>query len=65
MKTLDTIVDDIHEIRRQIDDETRGMTSEQISEFFGVTGERLAKRYGFKRITVDEARGYSRDAAAR
>jgi hypothetical protein len=61
VKKPDTIVADIHEIRRQIYDETRGMTSAQISAYFNATGERLAKQYGFKRVTVDEVRGYTRE----
>jgi hypothetical protein len=65
MKKPDTIVVDIHRIRRQIDDDTRGMTSAQISAFFNATGERLAKQYGFKRVSVDEVRGYTREQSAR
>ena len=61
MKKPDTIVADIHKIRRQIEAETKGMTSAQISAFFNATGERLAKQYGFKRVTVDEVRVYTRN----
>ncbi|MDR2043979.1 MAG: hypothetical protein LBQ15_06355 [Clostridium sp.] len=41
------------------------MTSAQISAFFNATGERLAKQYGFKRVSVDEVRGYTREQSAR
>ncbi|MDR0381591.1 MAG: hypothetical protein LBH86_06320 [Oscillospiraceae bacterium] len=62
MKTADTIVADIHAIRKQIDEETDGMTSAQISEYYRKNTAPIIKKYGFKTVTVDEVRGYSRTA---
>ncbi|MDR0445547.1 MAG: hypothetical protein LBH17_00685 [Oscillospiraceae bacterium] len=63
MKKPDTIVADIHAIRRTIDEDTKGMTSSEISAFFDATGKRLAKKYGFKRVSVDEVRSSARSTA--
>lgn len=60
MKKPDTIVADIHAIRRQIDEETKGMTSAQISEYYHKSTEPIIRKYGFRTVTVDETRGYSR-----
>jgi hypothetical protein len=34
-----------------------------MTAYFNAAGERLAKQYGFKRVTVDEVRGYTHTAA--
>ena len=60
MKKPDTIVADIHAIRRQIDEETKGMTPAQISEYYRKSTEPIIRKYGFVTVTADEARGYSR-----
>ena len=59
MKKPDTILDEIHAIRQGIDMETKYMTHKEINEYFNATGERLAKEYGFHRVSVDEVRGHA------
>jgi hypothetical protein len=61
----DTILDEVHAIRRRIDEETKDMSTSEMTAYFNVTGERLAKQYGFKRVTADEVRGYSRESTSR
>jgi hypothetical protein len=61
----DTILDEIHATRRKINEKTKDMSTSEMTAYFNATGERLAKQYGFKRVTVDEVRGYSRTAAGR
>ncbi|MDR0999861.1 MAG: hypothetical protein LBL96_03530 [Clostridiales bacterium] len=56
MKSQDTIVNEIHSIRRQIHEKAKGMIHAEINAYFKETGERLAARYGFKRIGVEEVR---------
>ena len=58
MKKPDTILDEIHAIRREIDEKTKDMTHKEINEYFNATGERLAMKYGFQRVSVNEVRGY-------
>ena len=60
MKKPDTILDEIHATRRKINEKTKAMSTTEITAYFNTTSERLAKRYGLKRVTVDEVRGYSR-----
>ncbi|MDR3270201.1 MAG: hypothetical protein LBT32_01615 [Peptococcaceae bacterium] len=57
MKKPDTIVAEIQAIRREIDRETAGMISAQISEYFRQQTEPIIRRYGFKTATMDETRG--------
>jgi len=47
MRKQDTILD---EIRRKIDEETKGMTSDEITAYFNRKGEAAAKKYGFRRV---------------
>ena len=56
MKKPDTIVAEIHAIRRQINEETKDMSTAQISDYYRENTERIIKKYGFKTATVDEAR---------
>ena len=56
MKIPDTILDEIHAIRQGINKKTKDMTHKEINEYFDATGERLAREYGFKRVSVDEIR---------
>ena len=50
MKKPDTILDEIHAIRRKIDEKTRNMTHAEINEYYRKSGEASAKKYGFKII---------------
>ncbi|MCL2150142.1 MAG: hypothetical protein FWH51_04340 [Dehalococcoidia bacterium] len=50
MRKQDTILDEIHETRRKIDEETKGMTSDEVTEYFNRIGEAAAKKYGFRRV---------------
>ena len=60
MKKPDTILDEIHATRHKINEKTKAMSTTENTAYFSSTGERLAKRYGLKRVIVDEVRGYSR-----
>ena len=57
MKKPDTILNEVHAIREKIDAKTKDMNRKEINEYFNGTGMRLAKRYGFRRISVSEIRG--------
>ena len=59
MKKPDTILDEIHAIRQKIDNKTKDMTHKEINEYFNTTGERLAREYGFQRVSVDKLRGHA------
>jgi hypothetical protein len=61
VKKPDTILDEIHAIRRLIDEKTNSMTHAEINAYYQASGERVAKQYGFKLIGVDEERDFSRD----
>jgi len=54
MKKPDTILDEIHAIRRKIDEETKDMTPAQRVERVNRIGEATAKKYGFKIIASAE-----------
>ena len=54
MKKPDTILDEIHTIRRNLYEATKDMSTLERAAYFNTTGERLAKEFGFKRISVDE-----------
>jgi len=47
MRKPDTIVDEIHEIRRRIAERTAGMTSAERAAYFNQRSEIAAKKYGF------------------
>jgi hypothetical protein len=51
MRKPDTILDEVHAIRRKIDEETRGMTSAQRVERVNKIGEAAAQKYGFRIVT--------------
>jgi len=63
VKKPDTILNEIHAIRRDIDEKTKDMTHDEINEYFNAAGERLADQYGFRRVSADEVRGYSNETA--
>jgi len=50
MRKPDTILDEVHAIRRKIEDETKGMTATEITAYYNRAGEAAAKKYGFRRI---------------
>ena len=50
MKKPDTILDEIHVIRRRIDERTKGMTVSERTAYFNERGEVTAKKYGFRII---------------
>ena len=56
MKKPDTILDEIHAIRRKLYEATKDMSTTERTAYFNATGERLAREYGFQRISVDEVR---------
>ena len=48
MKKPDTILDEIHAIRRKIDEKTNGLSASERTAYFNQRGEVAAKKYGFK-----------------
>jgi len=50
MRKPDTILDEVHEIRRRIEERTKHMTPSEQTAYFNKRGEAAAKKYGFKRV---------------
>jgi len=50
MRKPDTILDEVHAIRRKISEATKDMTSTERTAYFNQAGEAAAKKYGFYRI---------------
>ena len=50
MKKPDTILDEVHAIRRKIEEHTKDMTASERTAYFNRVGEAVAKKYGFKRV---------------
>jgi len=48
MRTEDTILDEIHEIRRQIYEEIKNMTPEEVSEYYRKATRPIIEEYGMK-----------------
>jgi hypothetical protein len=48
VKKSDTIVAEVHEIRRQIYERTKDMTASERTAYFNESGRRSAEKYGFK-----------------
>ena len=48
MKKPDTILDEIHAIRRKIDEKTKDLSASERTVYFNQRGEAAAKKYGFK-----------------
>jgi hypothetical protein len=48
MRKPDTILDEIHAIRRKIGERTKDMTTTERTAYFNQSGEAAAKKYGFK-----------------
>jgi len=61
MRKSDTIVAEIHKIRHRIDDETEGMTSEQITAYFRRSTAPIIEKYGITTVSAAELRGCSRN----
>ena len=51
MRKPDTILDEIHEIRRQIYEETKDMTPEEHSEYYRQKTDPIIKEYGMKLVS--------------
>jgi len=54
MEKPDTILDEIHEIRRQIYEEIKDMTPEEHIEYFRKITEPIIKEYGMKVVSGTE-----------
>ena len=48
MKRPDTILDEVHAIRRKIEERTKGMTPSERTAYFNQAGAAAAQKYGFK-----------------
>ena len=48
MKTLNTIEQEINQIRLMIYEKTKDMTPAQLTEYYRRSGEASAQKYGFK-----------------
>jgi len=53
-KTNDPILDEIHAIRRQIDEETKDMTDEECTAYFKQSCDAALKESGYIKIYTDE-----------
>ena len=51
MKKPDTILDEVHAIRRAIDEQIRDMTTSERTAYFNQRGELSAQKHGFKIVT--------------
>ena len=64
MRKPDTILDEIHNTRRKIDEATKHMTATERTAYFNQRGEAAAKKYGFKRVaSAREWHGKNSDGA--
>jgi len=59
MKKPDTIVDEIHAIRREIEKKTKDMSSSERTAYFNQAGKTAAQKYGFTRISSTKERTVS------
>ena len=50
MKKPDTILDEIHATRRNIEEKTRNMTRSERTAYFNQAGAAAARKYGFRRV---------------
>ena len=50
VKKPNTIEKDINEIRLAIYEKTKNMTPQQLTEYYRKSGEKSAKKYGFKLV---------------
>jgi len=56
MKKSDTILNEIHAIRRKCEEITKDMTAAERTAYFNNRGKIVAQKYGFKVITEVGAR---------
>ena len=54
MSEPDTILDEIHEIRRKIYEEVKDMTPEEVSEYYRKKTDPIIKEYGMKVVSRTE-----------
>jgi hypothetical protein len=59
MRKPDTILDEIHAIRRKLYEATKDMSTSERTAYFNATGERIAREYGFQRVSVDDVREHA------
>ena len=57
MKTVDTIEQEIDQIRLQIYEKTKSMTPAQLTEYYNKSGKASSQKYGFKIITDAKKHG--------
>jgi len=50
VKKPDTILDEIHTTRRNIEEQTKNMTSSERTAYFNKAGAAAARKYGFRRV---------------
>ena len=55
MRILDPIEQEVNNIRLLINEKTKNMTPEQLTDFYRKSGEASAKKYGF--VIVADAKG--------
>ena len=48
MRKPDTILDEVHAIRRKIEEKTKDMTRSERTAYFNQRAETVAKRHGFR-----------------
>jgi len=53
MRTPNTIEDEINQIRLKIYEETKDMTSAQITEYYSKSAEAAFKRIGYKMVVIN------------
>jgi hypothetical protein len=51
VKRPDTILDEIHATRRNIEMKTKDMTRSERTAYFNQAGATAARKYGFRRVT--------------
>jgi len=51
MKTMSKVEEEINQIRLQIYERTKDMTTTELTEYYRKSGEASAKKYGFKIIS--------------
>ena len=59
MRKPDIILDEIHTIRREINERTKDMTASQRTLYFNQRGEAAAKKYGFK-VVANATKNYNK-----
>ena len=60
MRKTDTILDEIHRVRRQIDEETKDMTSFERADYIKQSAEAALKESGYNIVYLNEEKTISR-----